>query len=691
MIEIDFDKINIEDATKLHKSLSKKIKEYNYAYYTLNISKVSDAEYDLLFQNLQKLEEKYAELKNNSVTSKVGAKILSKFNKITHSLPMLSLANAFSEDDIHSFIDRVQSFLKIDYYPELFAELKIDGLSFGARYENGILICAATRGDGYIGEDVTDNIKTIKNFPQKLVNVPSVFEIRGEVFLNKNDLKEINRAQEENNKPLFANPRNAAAGSLRQLKSEITATRPLKYFVYALGECSEDYCKSQSELLDKLTKLGFNTSDEGRICKNSLETSKYYENIQEKRNELSFEIDGIVLKVNDFHFQNRLGYVGRTPRYATAYKFPAIVGKTKLLDITIQVGRTGALTPVAELETINISGVNISRASLHNFNEIDRKDIRIGDVVYLERAGDVIPKVTGVDTNLRAIDSVKFEIPNYCPSCNQPVVAEDNQAILRCENGLSCPSQRLERLAYFASKQALDIDGLGKKQIQFLLEKDYISSPEDIILLKNNSKLEILTNEIGWGEQSVRNLLNAIENSRKPSLAKFILSLGIMHVGENNSKILAKIFLTATNFLENMNKLASGDEAICLELDNIEGFGAKIIESIKSFFQVPINISICNNLVNILEIQEFKQASSLANNILLNKTIVFTGTLINLSRAEAKEQAEKMGAKVASAVSSNTDYVVAGESAGSKLSKAKELEITILSENDWLNLISNTH
>lgn len=686
---IDISKLDQVSAKKLISSLTDEIIIYNKAYHVDDAPLISDAQYDQLFQLLSNLEQKFPNFaRDDSPTKIVGAQSSSKFAKVTHSQPMLSLSNGFTHEDIEDFIDRIASFLKIDEFSPVFCEPKIDGLSFSALFENGKLTIASTRGDGYIGEDITNNLKTIKSFPQKLNNAPGMLEVRGEIYMNKIDFEKLNRRQEEQNKPKFANPRNAAAGSLRQLDATITASRSLKYFVYGVGSVSSKIADSQSELLSKLASYGLNVNSVGKLASSTQEIWDFYEHLKASRDTLGYEIDGVVYKLNDFALQARMGFVARSPRFAIAHKFPAIIGTTRLNNITIQVGRTGVLTPVAELEPLFIGGVSVARATLHNFKEIKRKDIRIGDYVYLQRAGDVIPQVTGVDKSKRAEGAIQIEMPQKCTSCNAPLHYAEDDIIIRCDNGLNCPAQNYERVRHFASKGGMDIEGLGKQQVLFLIEKELIANPVDLYSLEERDAQNIvhLKNMPGWGAKSVDNLFANIRKSKNTSLLKFIYSIGIKHIGESNARVLASEFGTAQNFLKFMKALCAGDQDIYTKLNNIDGIGDKILNDIINFFSVQENVDTVTKLIDILNIEEYKETARAT--ALSGKIIVFTGTLQNLSRAEAKATAERLGASVASSVSSNTSFVVAGSDSGTKLKKANQLGVKVIDELEWNKLVS---
>ncbi|WP_417904487.1 NAD-dependent DNA ligase LigA [Candidatus Tisiphia endosymbiont of Micropterix aruncella] len=726
---------NIEHLSELEvenllKQLASEIEKYNKAYHQEDTPLISDAEYDQLFNLNLELEKKFPHLVlANSPTKQIGSLAAEKFSKVKHINPMFSLSNAFDNEDVSEFINRIKNFLRLDSFQPIFCEPKIDGLSFSATYKNGILTTAATRGDGFIGEDITENIKTIKNFPhsivysndlengdnkqgvsglgvhevreyantpqfyetnsskQKSISSPEILEVRGEVYINKNDFLLLNQAQELSGKDKFANPRNAAAGSLRQLDPNITASRPLQYFVYAVGSSSSKIADSQDALLHKLKDLGFIVNNIGKLAYSEDDLKSFYEYLNSSRDQLPYEIDGVVYKLNDFALQQRMGFIARSPRFAIAHKFPAIVGQTKLINITLQVGRTGVLTPVAELEPLSIGGVRVSRATLHNYQEIIRKDIRINDYVFLQRAGDVIPQITSVDFTRRSSEPQKIDMPKLCPSCGSHLHYNQETIIIRCDNGLNCPAQNYERICHFTSKNALDIDGLGKKQIEFLLKESLIKNPVDIFYLQNNNEKSLvkLENMIGWGRRSVENLFTNIDKAKNVSLNRFIYSLGIRHIGEQNAKLLAREFQNYGNFIEAMESLLKGDQPIYQRLNDLEGIGDKILVDIIDFFDIKENLQIIHQLSKILEIQDY--SDQILKTALTGKVVVFTGSLLTLSRAEAKSQAEKLGAKVSSSVSSATALVVAGADAGSKLRKAKELGIKIIDEDEWSELV----
>lgn len=665
-------------------NLESEIKKHNYNYYTLDNPSISDAEYDLLIKEYKNLELKYPSLApQNSIVKGVGGASLKGFSKVAHSKPMLSLSNGFTKEDVVDFARRIREFLLASNTPALFCELKIDGLSFSARFEKGYFTTASTRGDGLMGENITENIRTIKSFPTYIENAPDLLEVRGEVYIDKADFLKLNDSQQEHSKKIFANPRNAAAGSLRQLNPKITASRPLKYFLYGIGEVSEDFAHNQQELLKKLSSLGFCVNEECYLAQSETEALSFYDSIVKKRDLIPYEIDGVVYKVNDFATQERLGYISNAPRFSLAHKFPAISARTRVRDITIQVGRTGALTPVAELDPVEVGGVIVSRASLYNHLEIERKDIGIGDYVLVERAGDVIPKIIGVDFESRPLDRKKFVFPNICPSCGSLIEDENNESVLRCYNSFDCNAQVHEKITHFAA--AMEIDGLGAKQILFLLENNFIKDMVDIFRLNKKDFDKIATMQ-GFGVKSAQNLQKNIEKAKNTSLEKFIFAIAIRHIGEINSKLLSSLFITASKFLEFTREIYDGNYQMLDLISNIDGIGDKACDNIKLFCKNIKNIKMITDLLGILQIEDYKNNNS--GSILSNKTIVFTGTMESMSRSEAKAVAEKLGAKVSSQISKSTDILVAGKDAGSKLAKAKEFGTKILTEDEWREIAS---
>jgi len=685
-----------EEIKQKIEKLRAEIARHDKAYHTMDAPLISDAAYDELRKKLEKYRQKFPQFFDKN-DDKVGGKTLDIFSKVKHAKPMMSLSNGFSREDIADFIERIKRFLgmdKVDLFSsdhdlDLFCETKIDGLSFSARFENGILVQAATRGDGEEGEDVTQNIKTIKNFPHKLNAKipPKIFEVRGEIYMGKKDFEELNQRQEEQGAKIFANPRNAAAGSLRQLDSAITASRKLSYFAYGLGETSDDFiCKSQNELHQKLKAFGFHSEPHSRLCRNLDEVMALYQEINDARYEFDYDLDGMVYKVNDFALQERLGFVARSPRFAIAHKFPAEKAKTEIENIVIQIGRTGALTPVAHLKPVNIGGVVVSRATLHNQDEIARKDIRIHDVVLIQRAGDVIPQVLEVDLAKRKNDSQPFYFPKHCPVCGADVVKIEDDVVLRCSGGLSCEAQLKETLKHFVSKDAFDITGLGKKQIEKFYDEGRIRSFADIFTLEEREKTspDPLIKKLGWGEKSLQNLFFAINEKRQIPLEKFIYAIGIRHVGESTAKLLAQHFITYENFKRAM--LSQKDSQEYNDFVALDGIGEKMADAILDYFRDPRSLQMVLDLEKELKIEDAKRKES--NSKFAGKSIIFTGTLAKMTRAEAKKRAEDLGMKVVGSVSSKTDFVVVGEDAGSKLKKAQELNLKILNEEEWLEMAS---
>ncbi len=701
--------IDIEEQIK---TLREQIIKHDIAYHQKDSPAISDAKYDNLKLELSRLEEQYPQYKTDDLLNKVGAKPLEDFAKVIHKKPMLSLANGFAREDIANFVERINRFLgnipnktptslfdfaksQPDFIP-LFCEPKIDGLSFSARYENGNLVQAATRGDGEIGEEITTNISTIIDFPHILTtnNPPKILEIRGEVYMAKKDFILLNQKQQETNGKIFANPRNAAAGSLRQLDSNITASRKLSYFAYGIGEVSADFiCNSQEFLIATLSSFGFKTEPYCKICYSLDEIIKLYQEVADIRYSLEYDLDGMVYKVNDFTLQNRLGFISRSPRWAIAHKFPAEKSKTVIKKITIQVGRTGALTPVAELTPVNIGGVLVSRATLHNQDEIANKDIREGDLVIIQRAGDVIPQVLEVDLSKRSPNSHKYIFPTTCPSCGSISVKTDDDVILRCPNKFGCNAQIKESLKHFVSKDAFDIEGLGKKQIDNFFEEERIKNFSDIFRLEAQEELSPnpLIKKEGWGEKSTNNLFKNINLKRKIELHRFIYALGIRYVGETTSKLLANNFISFYNFKEKMLAISNienpAENHDWQDFIANDGIGEKMAKSIVEYFSEKKNLLILEELEKELEIIDTKINND-KNSKFAKKTIVFTGTLSKMSRSEAKERAESLGLKVQGTISSKTNFLVAGTEVGSKLKKAKELGITILKEQDWLKMLN---
>lgn len=684
-----------EEQAKIElEKIAKEMAKADEAYYQNDDPYLTDAEYDELKLLNEKLEQKFPHLvRTDSPSKRIGAPVKSDFKKVIHKIPMLSLGDIFSEEELVDFVKGIQRFLNTDTDIEFTSEPKMDGLSFSARYENGRFISGATRGDGKTGEDITDNLKTIAALPHFIdaADFPEIIELRGEVYMAKADFFELNAKNEKENKKPFANPRNAAAGSLRQLDANITKERKLSLLVYTWGEVSNVFWKSQSEFLETIQRWGFPVNPYNRLCRNLKEIIDSYESLLNTRADLPYDIDGIVYKVNSLELQNRLGFLTRTPRWAIAHKFPAEKAVTRINNIRIQVGRTGALTPVADLEPVNVGGVMVSHATLHNEDEIKRKDIRIGDYVTIQRAGDVIPQVLGVVLEKRSDDSKPFEFPKFCPECGAHAIREEDEAVRRCTGGLSCPAQAIERIKHFVSREAFNIEGLGGKIIEQFFAEGILQSPADIFTLEaRNGGDDLfsaasglhLEHRDGWGRKSVENLFKAINERRIITLPRFIYALGIRQVGAATSLLIAKNYGSFSYFMQEMCR---GDTE---KLISIDGIGEAMAHDVVEFFKEEHNLMIVQKLLNEVKIEEFVDNTA-ADTAVSGKTIVFTGTLEHLTRAEAKAKAQSLGAKVAGSVSAHTDYVVMGADAGSKARKAQELGIKILSEEEFLQLIKS--
>jgi DNA ligase (NAD+) len=670
------------------------INRHNSLYYQKDNPEISDSDYDTLRQKLEAIESVHPEwIVENSPTLLVGAAPADGFGKVSHGIPMLSLGNAFSDEDIADFDSRIRRYLGLHDKDSVsyLAEPKIDGLSFSARYEHGRLTQAATRGDGTTGEDITANIRTIADLPHQLKGeaLPAVLEVRGEVYMEKNAFEQLNQDQEAKGLKVFANPRNAAAGSLRQLDPQVTASRPLRCFVYGWGITQEQLLPdSQSETLRLFESYGFRINALNRNCENLNACEDYYRRLYEERSSLPYDIDGIVYKVDRLDWQERLGKVARTPRWAIARKFPAEQAITTLESIDIQVGRTGALTPVARLTPVNVGGVVVSNATLHNEDEIQRKDIRIGDTVVIQRAGDVIPQVVSVMTEKRPADALPFPFPELCPVCGSHAVRPEGEAVRRCTGGLQCDAQVAERLKHFVSRNAFDIEGLGDKQVESFLRLGLIHAPQDIFTLKKHdaASLTPLRNREGWGKQSANNLFEAIDKKRVISFPRFIYALGIRHVGTENARLLARHYQTVAHWQEEMQAATDRTGAAYEALLAVDGIGPALADAVISFFDEPHNRDVIAALLQEISVQP-EEAPQGDNLPFSGKTLVFTGTLEKMSRNEAKASAERLGAKVSGSVSAKTDYVIAGSEAGSKLKKAESLGVSILSEDEWLEMI----
>ena len=683
----DIRNITEDEAKKQLEYLAKEIEKADIAYYQNDAPYLDDAAYDKLRRLNDALEAKFpALIRNDSPSKRVGAMVKSEFKKVELSVPMLSLADIFSEEELKDFIMSIKRFLNSSDDIIFTSEPKMDGLSFSALYVNGIFTRGSTRGDGKIGEDITENLKAIRGFPLFLnKEAPEVFEVRGEVFMSKADFLALNQKNEEEHKKTFANPRNAAAGSLRQLDTRITKERRLSFLVYTWGEVSEIRWKSQVEFLEYVKELVFPINPYNKVCRNEQELLDSFETLMENRADLPYDIDGIVYKVNDLELQKRLGFLTRTPRWAIAHKFPAEQAITRLNNIRVQVGRTGALTPVADLEPVNVGGVLVSHATLHNEDEIKRKDIRIGDMVIIQRAGDVIPQVVSVLTEKRSTELPEFQFPTVCPECGAHAIREEDEAVRRCTGGLSCPAQAVERLKHFVSREAFNIEGLGDKVIDEFYKEGIIKTPYDIFTLEERNKPADLfsasqslnlENREGWGKKSVSKLFDAINKSKSISLQKFIYALGIRQVGTATAYLIAKHYHTFTAF---MSAMVQQDLQLLVSID---GIGPAMAKDIVEFFKEEHNLTVINDLLSVISIEEFEGIANTTSEI-FGKTIVFTGTLTTLTRSEAKSKALAFGAKVAGSVSTNTDYVIAGENAGSKLKKAQELGVKVITEEEF--------
>jgi DNA ligase (NAD+) len=692
--------LTAEEAADEHKRLAAEIAESDRLYYQEDAPKLSDADYDALRKRLEAIEEVFPELAApESPTQKVGAAPSEKFAKVRHAVSMLSLGNIFDEEEAREFLDRVRRFLKIDAGEavEVTAEPKIDGLSISLRYEDGALVTAATRGDGFEGENVTPNVRTIASIPErvKASDFPSVFEVRGEIFMSAADFLAMNERQQAEGGKIFANPRNFAAGSLRQLDPNITASRPLQFFAYAWGETGPLPAGTQFGVVEAFKRWGFPVNPLMRVCRSVEEMLATYRDIETQRATLGYDIDGVVYKINSLDFQRRLGFVSRSPRWAVAHKFPAQKATTVLNDIEIQVGRTGALTPVAKLAPVTVGGVVVQNATLHNEDEIARKDIRIGDWVIVQRAGDVIPQILGFIEEKRPADSKPYVFPEICPVCGSNAVREVHpktgkmDAVRRCTGGLICQAQAVERLKHFVSRNAFDIEGLGAKQIEAFHNDGLIKTPGDIFTLAERDKgsLTPLKAREGWGLKSAQNLFTAIDERRNIGLDRLIYALGIRHTGESTAKLLARAYGTFAHFREAMEAARDKESEAWRDLNDIDSVGEVVADAIVAFFAEEHNLKALDDLVRHLDIQEFKRADTSASPI-AGKTVVFTGTLEKMTRQEAKAMAERLGAKVAGSVSKKTDYVVAGAAAGSKLKNAEELGVKVYTEDEWLAFLN---
>ncbi len=678
-------------------ALAKELAHHDALYYQKDAPEISDADYDALSQRHRALEKLFPQLiSQDSPSLKVGAKAVDGFAKITHLNPMLSLDNAFNAEDMHKFVERVCRFLNLplDKQIEMVAEPKIDGLACSLIYKNGELMSASTRGDGHVGEEITANIETISSIPTHLSGDKydhaqgQTLEVRGEIYMSKKDFAALNEARLAKGDAIFANPRNAAAGSVRQLDPTVTASRPLGFFAYGFRRFDDKGLETHSQRLDLLKVWGFKVNSLIQVCKTTRKLWTFHEALEAKRSHLDYDIDGSVFKVNSLGWETRLGTVSRSPRYAIAAKFPPEQGSTTLLDIHIQVGRTGVLTPVAILDPLTVGGVVVSRATLHNQDEIARKDVRLGDTVLVQRAGDVIPQVVKVMNPDRSDRAEPYVYPDHCPACDSKAAQEDGEVAVRCLAGLICPAQAALRVRHFVSKSAFDIEGFGAKNVDLFFDKGLVKTPVDIFTLESRNiglgKWE------GWGPKSAEKLFEAINAKRTIGLDRFIYALGIRQIGQTTAKTLAKVYTSYENWVEKMVLAANGDEdnKDYQDLIEIDGVGADMAEDLMHFFSETHNIDFLKALVGPqIQVQDLIIEDT-SNSPIAGKTVVFTGTLEHLSRAEAKSQAENLGAKVSGSVSKKTDYVIAGAEAGSKAKKAQELGVTILSEEEWGALIS---
>jgi DNA ligase (NAD+) len=660
--------------------LAKEIARHDKLYHDQDAPEVSDAEYDALVRENRELEAQFPQLvRADSPSKRLGAAPTSGLAKIAHARPMLSLENAFSAGEVEEFVGRVKRFLNLGESATvtMTAEPKIDGLSCSLRYEKGELVLAATRGDGAVGEDVTANVRTIGDIPQRIANAPDLMEVRGEVYMSKADFEALNERQEASGGKNFANPRNAAAGSLRQKDPSVTAARPLRFFAHGWGELSEPLAQTQFEAMKRVEGFGLPVSGLLVVCRSVDEMLAHYRAIEQARADLPFDIDGVVYKVDRLDWQERLGQVARAPRWGLAHKFPAEKAETTLEAIDIQVGRTGKLTPVGRLTPVGVGGVIVANVTLHNRDEIERLGLRIGDRVRIQRAGDVIPQV--VENLTRDERRPPYIFPDRCPMCNSEAVAAEGEVDVRCTGGLICPAQRFERLRHFVSRGALDIEGLGEKSIAEFIELGWLHSPADIFRLRNH-RADLLGRE-GWKEKSVDNLLAAIEAKREPDGPRLLFGLGIRHVGIVTARDLLKCFGT----IEELRRVASSGEAQA-ELSAVEGVGPVVAEALVDFFHEQHNREVVDDLLSEVSPKAF--VSDAKQTEWSGKTIVFTGSLETMSRDEAKAQAERLGARAAGSVSAKTDLVVAGPGAGSKLKKAEELGIRVIGEEDWARIVA---
>ncbi len=708
----DLTKIDVADLTEAQAETELKRLAYEIAlndrrYYQEDKPTITDAAYDALRERNAAIEKRFPHLtRSDSPSKRVGAAPTGRFRKVRHAVPMLSLDNAMEEDDVRDFVVRIRRFLKLSDEEKIAfsAEPKIDGLSMSLRYENGELVVAATRGDGTEGEDVTVNIRTFEDVPKKLKgrHIPDITEVRGEVYMTKQAFLALNERQKAAGEQIFANPRNSAAGSLRQKDPAITASRPLGFFAYAWGQMSDMPADTQSGMIKWFEACGFKTNPLTKICRSTEELLAFHRHIEEQRAELAYDIDGVVYKVDRIDWQERLGFVSRSPRWAVAHKFPAERAITVVKGVLITVGRSGALTPTAQLEPVGVGGVIVQNVTLHNEDYIkgvggrgevlrEGRDIRIGDTVIIQRAGDVIPQVVDVVIDKRPKNAKPYHFPKKCPCplhtdiVHETTATGEEGARLRCTGEFACPFQKIEHLKLFCSRGAFDIEGLGEKQIELFFQKGWVREPADIFTFEKKHRSELLEEE-GYGETSVRNLFNAIGQRREIELDRFIYALGMRHVGETTARALARGYGSWKAFHEAAMKVTEGDQEAIAEMDALDQIGDTVIDSIKHYFGEKHNRGIVERLVREVEVLDVERPKT--DSKIAGKTVVFTGSLEKMTREEAKAQAERLGAKAAGSVSKKTDFVVAGPGAGSKLADAKKLGVRVLTEDEWLKLIS---
>jgi DNA ligase (NAD+) len=686
-----------KDAVGEHARLAAEIAKHDLAYHQNDAPSISDGDYDALKRRLLEIEQQYPTLAKGSPSQKVGAVASGKFAKVKHAVPMLSLDNAFSDEDVEAFLSQMKNFLGLPLDAELpvTAEPKIDGLSMSLRYEGRKLVQAATRGDGEEGELVTANVKTIKNIPHELPkSAPDVIEVRGEIYMSNSDFAELNEKLIQAGEKPLANPRNGAAGSLRQQDVSITASRPLKFFAYAWGEAPKLPADTQWGVVQAFKSWGLPVNPLMVLCQTGADLVAQYRKIEAQRATLGYDIDGVVYKLNDLALQRRLGFRTRSPRWAIAHKFSAVQATTVLEAIDIQVGRTGALTPVARLKPVTVGGVVVSNATLHNEDEIARKDVRVGDTVIVQRAGDVIPQIVGVAQ--RGAGAVPYEFPKVCPACGSHAEREDRgggkaDAVRRCTGGLICPAQRVERLKHFASRNAFDIEGLGDKIVEEFYADGLVAAPQDIFTLQQRDARasKKLSQREGWGESSVANLFAAIEVRREIALDRFIFALGIRHIGETTARLLARRYHSAEHLRDQMKAAgASPENDARQELQDIDGIGGIVAEAVIEFFEEPHNLEIYDALLKEIRPQSLEAVAT--SSPVAGQTVVFTGALEKMTREEAKAMAERLGAKVAGSVSKKTDLLVAGPGAGSKLKDAEKHNVKVIDEAGWFELVGQT-